>query len=401
MPGPLEDYKVVEVGEGVATAYCAMELGDAGADVVKIEPAGGDCARAWGPPTEGGVSSVFLRLNRSKRSIALDLESTAGVEVARRLFKQADVAIVDLNRLPDPSLRFEAIAEANPAIVYCAISGFGDQGPWADRPSGELPVQMLAEATSSLGRIGEPPVRAGNDIASMYAAIHGVQAICAALLARDRIGCGQRIDVSLFGSLLAMRSTLWVALSNPDEWWGFHLDSYVKPPDHGYPCADGRIFMNLARMEKAELDSLLTELDMEWVRDDPQFNLLAQDSTGAGRYAHIVHHLWDRGLEKLSVHEATEIIERHGGLVFPMNDYRMIENNEQVQAVGMIRPMDQPGAGQIKVMIPPWDFESTPWELNLPAPRLGEHSIAILHEAGYLNDEIDRLIQDGGAVAWG
>ncbi|HTE84886.1 MAG TPA: CoA transferase, partial [Dehalococcoidia bacterium] len=212
MAGPLDGYRVVELAEGVAGPYCTMELGDAGADVIKIESLSGDCARGWGPPQEGGTSSVFLRLNRNKRSIALDLDSTEGIAIACRILSSADVAVVDVNRLPDPSFRYEQVAESNPQLVYCAISGFGDRGPWADRPSGELPVQLMSEATSSLGRTGEPPVRAGTDIASMYAAIHGVQGICAALLARDRIGSGQRLDVSLFGSLLAMRSTLWVAL---------------------------------------------------------------------------------------------------------------------------------------------------------------------------------------------
>lgn len=399
MAGPLEGYRVVELGEGVAAPYCTLELGDAGADVIKIEPLQGDSARGWGPPQEGGTSSVFLRLNRNKRSIALDLNSDEGISVARRLLAWADVAVVDLNRLPDPSLRYEQAGQANPQLVYCAISGFGERGPWADRPAGELPVQLMAEGTASLGRIGDPPVRAGTDIASMYAAIYSVQGICAALLARDRAG-GQRLDVSLFGSLLAMRSTLWVALSNPDEWWGFHLDSYVKPPDHGYPCRDGRIFMNLASMDKSKFDSLIAALKMEWAREDSQFPLLSLDSTGAGRYAHTVHHIWDRALEQFTVEEATEIVESHGGLVFPMNDYRMIENNEQVRHVGMIQPVEQPGAGAIKELIPPWDFADTPCEIRLPAPRLGEHTAQILGEMSYSRPDIERLTSAGRAAVF-
>src|SRR5262245_46396279 len=180
MAGPREGYRVVEIAEGVAGPYCAMELGDAGADVIKIEALTGDRARGWGPPVQGDDSTVFLSLNRNKRSIALDLQSADGVDVARRLLERADVAIVDVNRLPDPLLAYEAVGEANPQLVYCAISGYGAGGPWADRPSGELPAQMMSEATSSLGRIGEPPVRIGTDLGSMHAAIYSVQAICAA-----------------------------------------------------------------------------------------------------------------------------------------------------------------------------------------------------------------------------
>src|SRR5690242_12046647 len=123
MAGPLTGYVVVEVAEGVAGPYCAMELGDAGAEVIKIEPASGDRARGWGPPQGGDTSAVFLSLNRNKRSIALDLNSPAGVEIARRLLARADVAVVD--PIASPELRYEAIGERNAQLVYCAISGYG------------------------------------------------------------------------------------------------------------------------------------------------------------------------------------------------------------------------------------------------------------------------------------
>ncbi|HEY7294374.1 MAG TPA: CoA transferase, partial [Dehalococcoidia bacterium] len=295
MSGPLDGYRVVELAEGVAGPYCARALGDAGADVIKVEPPAGDRARGWGSPHQGGTSAVFLSLNRSKRGVALDLAQASGLETARRLLASADVAVLDANGWAAKALDYEAAAAVNPHLVWCQISGYGDGGPWAGRPAGELPAQLLSEATSSLGRIGEEPVRLGTDVASMYAANYAVQAICAALLEREQSGSGQRIDVSLFGSMLAMRSTLWVALSNPDEWWGFHLDSYVKPPDHGYRCKDGAIFFSLARMERERFDALLRELDMDWARDDPLFPLLALDTAGGtGRHAHEVKHLWER-----------------------------------------------------------------------------------------------------------
>jgi crotonobetainyl-CoA:carnitine CoA-transferase CaiB-like acyl-CoA transferase len=392
MAGPLDGYRVVEIAEGVAGPYCAMELGDAGADVVKVEPLSGDRARGWGPPVQGTDSAVFVSLNRNKRSIALDLQSAEGVDVARRLLERADVAVVDINRLPDPLLAYEAVAEANTQLVYCAISGYGARGPWSDRPSGELPAQLQSEATSSLGRIGEPPVRVGTDLGSMHAAIYGIQAICAALLARDRIGGGQRIDVSLFGSLVTMRSTLWVALSNPDEWWGFHLDSYVKPPDHGYRCRDRAIYFSLARMDREKLDALLRDLEMEWVKDNPLFPLLATDSAGGtGRHAHVVRPLWERAFSRLDADVVMAIVERHGGLCFPANDYQMLVNDPQVQHMGFVRTVEQPGAGTVRVVAPPWRFADTPAEIRLPAPRLGEHTAEILAELGYAADTLDRL----------
>jgi len=245
VPGPLHGYRVVEIAEGVAGPYTAMSLGDAGADVVKIEPPHGDRSRGWAPSLDGD-SPVFRTLNRSKRGIVLDWSSGQDIETARRLLAQADVAVVDKYGLP-PELGWERLNA--PGLVYCAISGFGPQGPWADRPASELGAQMASEATSSLGNLGEPPVRHGSDIGSVFAANNAIQAICAALYARDDSDPsnptgGQRVEVSLFGSLIAMRSTLWVALSNPDEWWGFHLDSYVKPPDHGYQCRDLPIYFS-------------------------------------------------------------------------------------------------------------------------------------------------------------
>src|SRR5262245_34053889 len=177
MAGPLDGYRVVEIAEGVAGPYCAMELGDAGADVIKVESPDGDRARGWGPPVQGDDSAVFLSLNRNKRGVALDLASAAGVDAARRLLERADVAVVDINRLPSTLLAYEAVSEANPQLVYCAISGWGPSGPWAVRSAGELPAQLASEATSALGRIGEPPVRTGTDLGSMHTAIHAVQAI--------------------------------------------------------------------------------------------------------------------------------------------------------------------------------------------------------------------------------
>ena len=200
----------------------------------------------------------------------------------------------------------------------------------------------------------------------MYAANYAIQGVCAALYARDVSGRGgQRLEVSLFGSLLAMRSTLWVALSNPDEWWGFHLDSYIKPPDHGYQCADLPIYFSKARMGRDALEGLIDQLDMAWVRDDPQFALLLRDGAGgAGRWSHELKHLWERGFANWTAAEVIEMVERSGGWAFPMHDYQRLAADPQVAAVGAIVNVD--GLPQVA---PPWDFESTPTTIPRPAPH--------------------------------
>ena len=383
MPGPLDGYRVIEISEGVAGPYTAMSLGDAGADVVKIEPPRGDRSRGW-VPAVGDDSAMFRALNRSKRGIMLDWSSDEDVGTARRLLSQADVAVVDKYGLP-PELRWEELD--SPGLVYCAISGFGPKGPWADRPASEIGTQMASEATSSLGKLGEPPVRHGSDIGSVFAANNAIQAICAALYARDEsdpsnLTGGQRVEVSLFGSLIAMRSTLWVALSNPDEWWGFHLDSYVKPPDHGYQCRDLPIYFSLARIRGDAFESLIDELDMDWVREHREYEKLRTDGAGgAGRYAAELKPLWERGFANFDAEQVMEIVERHGGWAFPMHDYERLSKDPQVEAVEAIIDMEQQDGSVMRQVAPPWDFEGTPVSTpTRPAPRLGEHQDEVLSE---------------------
>ena len=386
MAGPLAGYRVVEIAEGVAGPYAAMSLGDAGADVIKIEPPGGDRARGWSPP-HGEDSAAWNALNRNKRGIVLDFSNERDLDTARRLLQQADAAVVDKFGLP-PQLGWEALNAEQ--LVYCALSGWGPRGPWAERPASELAAQLASEATLSLGRLGDPPVRLGTDAGSMYAANYAIQGICAALYARDAGGRGgQRLEVSLFGSLLAMRSTLWVALSRPDEWWGFHLDSYIKPPDHGYQCRDLPIFFSLAAMGDENAERLIDDLRMGWVREEARFELLKRDvAGGAGRHAHELKHLWEQGFAQWSAAEVIEKVERRGGWAFPMHDYKRLIQDPQVAAVSAVINVN--GAEQVA---PPWDFEQTPTELHRPAPNLGQHTAEVLAE---LRPGDPAIIEDSG-----
>jgi crotonobetainyl-CoA:carnitine CoA-transferase CaiB-like acyl-CoA transferase len=371
--GPLTGLNVVEFSEGVAGPMTARLLGDGGANVIKLETPEGDPVRRWGGPAQNDTSVVFSALNRNKRSVVVDSGQSPELD---SLLTEADVLIVDNGRTD-----VDAIMQAHPDLVVCVVSCWGPEGPWADLPGGELPAQLASEAVTSLGKLGDEPVRLGGEHAGMLTAQFAVQGIVAALVGRREFG-GQRVDVSLFGSLLQMRSTLWVALSNPDRWWGFHLDSYIKPPEFGYTCKDTNIFFTLRRgdnIPRELVTELVTELKMEFAFDDPRWKIFSKDQAGGiGRYSHLVHDIWDRGLSQWTFAEASKILDKHGSWVFPYHDYEEFVNDEQSQYLGIfIDVKDQTGALSTQVR-PPWQFSSTPATVRLPAPMLGEHTREVL-----------------------
>ncbi len=386
MAGPLDGLKVLEIAEAVAGPYAAMALGDAGAEVTKIESLEGDRSRDWGSHKRGDHGAVFAGLNRNKRSVTLDPSKPESKDAVRRLAKDADVIICDVGWDKKIGLTFADVQAINPRAVYLSISEWGDKGPWANQPPyGELAAQLASEATLSLGNIGEKPVREGTDIGSMYAGVYGIQGINAALYARERTGKGQRIDVSLFGCLMALRSTLWVALSNPDYWWGFHLDSYIKPPDHGYKAKDGkRIFMSLARMTPEDREQLHTELGgLGFLEGEPRKQMFLEDRGGGGtRYGYLITDLWEKLFSNMDSGPLIELLRKLGGWAFPLNDYQTLFDSDQVEAVGMLTKMDYPGLGERNAMQPPWEFADTQASIRLPPPALGAHTKEVLAGVG-------------------
>lgn len=377
---PLRGLIVLELAEGVAGPCLGEYLALAGADVIKVEPPAGDCARAWVPSLGDGLSGPFVALNRGKRSVRLDPTAGSLDDVADRLLAAADVVITDDTA---PAARWFGGAEQTRAVnakaVHCMLSGYGPDGPNAGEAAGDLPVELMSGAFSSLGRIGEPPVRMAGGYPSTLAAAYAMQAVTAALLERETSGRGQAIDVSLLGSMIAMRSTLWVAQSDPDEWWGFHLDNTVKLPFHGYATTTGPVYAAVPGAAFGK--GLADELGISWIKDDPRYpTILAEGMSPGSRHTDELNDIWGPPLAARTRAEVTEIITRYGGQVLPANTYAELVASEAAAAVGLIADFEQPGVGPLRGLTAPWNFDGDSLPPLGGAPLLGEHTENVLAE---------------------
>lgn len=387
--GALDGFRVVEVGRGLCAATAAMRLGDAGADVIKVEPIGGDESRRWAEAgTCEGDAPAFLAANRNKRALAVDLDHADGIAVLRRLVAGADVLVEELG--PGEAERLALTGERED-LVHCAITPFGDDGPWADHPASELVLQAAAEQPLSLGRPGEPPVRIGAEIAAINTAVFASQAITAALFHRLRHGEGQRVAVSRLGTLLHLRGILWSAQSDPDEWGGFHLDSYTRPVDDGYRTADGRIYFALRRASSEDYDNLMITLGLVDHLADERFGNYGRDAAPMGRRANETRQVWEEGFTRFPTEELVQLLLDAGGDAVPFLDHLALARHPQIEALGLLVDVARSDGSVGRDVAPAWRFSGTPATIRRGAPFVGEHTDEVLGEAGYAPEEVAAL----------
>jgi crotonobetainyl-CoA:carnitine CoA-transferase CaiB-like acyl-CoA transferase len=391
MAGPLAGIRVVDLSSMLSGPWAADILGDQGADVVKVEPPGtGDHVRSL-PNRSGDLPAMFVNINRSKRSLTLNLKSEDGVRTLLRLFATADVVVQNfrpgvVERL---GIGYEAARAANPRIVYLSISGFGENGPYADRRVYDPVVQALSGLTTiQAGSDTERPRLIRTVLPDKLSSVTAAQAVTAALLARERTGEGQHVRLSMLDTVLAF---LWAS----DMGAYTFRDRPVEPEraasfiDLIYETADG--YMTVSTMSNGEWRAFCTAVGREDMLDDPRFATpAARDENVNERLEFIQDQLRARPAA-----EWLELLPEHGVPCAPAMRRRDLLTHPQVLASDVLLETEHPVAGPLRQTRTAARFEGTVPEPPRGAPLLGQHNVEVLREAGLSDGEIDALVAAG------
>jgi crotonobetainyl-CoA:carnitine CoA-transferase CaiB-like acyl-CoA transferase len=390
----LEGVRVLDLSRVIAGPYCAMLLGDLGADVVKLErPGRGDDLR--GLRGKNGMSAAFAAVNRNKRGIAVDLQQSDGAKIAFALARRADVVVE--NFLPGVAdklgLGYEVVRAVNPAVVYVSVTGFGRTGPYAQRPGYNTIAQGMSGIMAITGMPGHPPTRVGGSVADLAAAFVAFGAVNAALVHRFRTGLGQHLDVSLLASTLAL-------LPDPVA---CYFDSGVRPgregnrnpnmtPAEAFRTRDG--YITVVLMNPDQWDRFCRVLGDETLCLDPRFK------ANADRLANRVElkALIEAALANGSTAEWVERFEAAAIAAGPIYEFDQVFEDPQVRHLGLVAEMEQPGWGTVRLLGFPFKTSAASAAIRRPAPRLGEHTAELLEELGWQRGEIERLATAGAIM---
>jgi crotonobetainyl-CoA:carnitine CoA-transferase CaiB-like acyl-CoA transferase len=392
-PGPLAGMRVLELAQIMAGPTCGMMLADLGADVIKVEKLpGGDDARGYREPLVNGVSAPFLIMNRNKRGIALDLKQSRGCEVLLRLVAEADVLTENFRRgtLEKLGVGYEVLAKANPGLIYCAVSGYGRDGPLADKGGFDLIAQGFAGLMAITGEPGRPPAKTGNSVADINAGLLAVSGILAAYAHKLRTGLGQVVDTSLMEA--ALQQTYWQAAiyfatgESPGPTGSAHV---LTAPYQAFRANDG--WINIGGANQANWERIAEVLGHPEWRDDPRF------ATNSARMANIdeLAALMENVLVTRGKAAWIAAFDAAGVPVGPVHSVAEALTHPQTLARGMVVDLEHPGAGATRALGCPLHFSRTPSRVDRPAPLLGEHTREVLRECGYAKAEIDALIAAG------
>jgi crotonobetainyl-CoA:carnitine CoA-transferase CaiB-like acyl-CoA transferase len=392
--GPLAGIKVIELCHVMAGPACGVMLADMGADVIKVEKLpGGDETRRTVPPKIGDEAASFLMMNRNKRGIGVNLKTEDGKRVLRRLLKDADVVTENYRRgvMERMGLGYEELKKENPRLIYCAISGFGRSGPYADRGGFDLIAQGMSGLMSITGEgPGRPPVKVGAPVADITAGILAAMGILAALHARTNTGEGQMVDTSLFEAGIAL--TYWqsaMALATgvaPGPMGSAHP---LNAPYEAFETSDGWITLGAAN--DANWARLVELLEMRALASDPRF----AQSSGRIQNRIVLAQTLAPEFRKRTSAEWLGIFERAKIPAGPVLDVLQMQADPQTIAREMVVETTHSKLGPVKTLGTPVKFSGTPSGVWRGAPVLGEHTREVLRQHGFPDSEIDAMAKAG------
>lgn len=384
MEAILDSIRVVELAEALAGPYCAMLLGDFGADVIKVErPGGGDQSRGWGPPFVGSESAYYLAANRNKRSITLNYDHPRGAEALQKLLASADVFIANqpsMASLQKRGIDPDSLCATCPPLIYCSITGYGFTGPKAGLPSYDILAQAEAGVMSFTGEPDGGPLRYPIAIADMTCGIYAAMGILAALFAREKTGRGQFIDMALFDSQLTWLANAGSSYLNanvsPKRWGNAH-PSIV--PYEAYRASDGNYFV-VGVGTDALWKRFAQVLDIQGdIGRDVRFTSNALRIKNREILVPLLQNLFQQKPARTWLEKFAEANIPAG----PINTVAEAIEDRQTRARGLIVQLEHPAIGTTKSIANPIRFSNTPVIYRLPPPLLGEHTVEILQGLGY------------------
>lgn len=393
MQKPLEGIKVVELGVVLAAPYCGLLLSDLGADVIKVESPEGDETRRYLPFVgDTGFSAFTAAINRSKRSISLDLKNPDAVKAYLKICEDADVVLENFR--PSVSDRLgvgpEAVKAVNPDVIYCAISGFGHKGPRANEPAMDFFIQAFSGQMSMIGHEDGPPARIGGPMMDITASLHGALGIVSALFKHGKTGKGSLVQTSLLEGQIASLSYMWPAMQatgTPPGRMGRGHPNFcpyqtfeAKDADVAIACLNDRMFKNLA-----------ITIGQPELADDPNFATNAKRVENRPETEAIV----EAYVSVRTAQEVADALREHGVPATPVNTLDRVRDDPQIAALGGMLTINQPEVGKIELAHQALWFDGERAEAEGPAPKLGEHSRMILAEAGLDSSEIEALAENG------
>jgi crotonobetainyl-CoA:carnitine CoA-transferase CaiB-like acyl-CoA transferase len=391
----LDSIRVVEMTEALAGPYCAMLLGDFGADVIKVErPGTGDQSRGWGPPFVGSESAYFLAANRNKRSITLNYDHPRGAEALQKLIASADVFIINqpsLASLQKRGIDSDSLCERFPRLIYCGITGYGFTGPKAGMPGYDILAQAEAGVMSFTGEAGGGPLRYPIAIADMTCGMYAAMGILAALFAREKTGRGQFVDMALFDSQLTWLANAGSSYLNagvsPKRWGNAHPNIV---PYEAYLGSDAKYFVVGVGTEAL------------WKRFVQVMNV--HDSVGRDeRFSTNALRIKNR---EILVPLLQRILQQEPAAVWlakfaqadipagPINTVAEAIEDQQTRGRGLIVQLEHPTIGTAKSIANPIRFSNTPVSYRLPPPMLGEHTSEILQSLGYSSEAVRAMVSE-------